>query len=46
MVDIKEKRGYWKLEEEAQDRTLCGIRFGKGYGPVRKTDSGTNERTN
>jgi hypothetical protein len=32
--DLIEKRGYWKLKEEAVDSTLWRIRFGKGYGPV------------
>jgi hypothetical protein len=32
--DIKEKTGDWKLKEEALDRTLWRIRFGRGYGPV------------
>jgi hypothetical protein len=32
--DRKEKRRYWKLKEEAIDRTLCRTRFGRGYGPV------------
>ena len=32
--DLKEKRRYWKLKEEALDRTMWGIRFGRGYGPV------------
>jgi hypothetical protein len=32
--DLKEKRGHWKLKEEALDRTLWRIRFGRGYGPV------------
>jgi hypothetical protein len=32
--DLKEKRGYWKLKEEALDRTLRRTRFGKGYRPV------------
>jgi hypothetical protein len=32
--DLKEKRRYWKLKEEALDRTLWRIRFGRGYGPV------------
>jgi hypothetical protein len=36
--DIKEKRRYWKLKEEALDRTQWRTRFGRGYGPVvRKT---------
>jgi hypothetical protein len=32
--DLKEKTGYWKLKEEALDRTLWRTRFGGGYGPV------------
>jgi hypothetical protein len=32
--DLKEKRGYWKMKEEALDRTLWRTRFGRGYGPV------------
>jgi hypothetical protein len=31
---LKEKRRYWKLKEEALDRTLWRTRFGRGYGPV------------
>jgi hypothetical protein len=32
--DLKEKRRYWKLKEEALDRTLWRTRVGRGYGPV------------
>jgi hypothetical protein len=32
--DLKQKRRYWKLNEEALDSTLCRIRFGSGYGSV------------
>jgi hypothetical protein len=32
--DLKEMRRYWKLKEEALDRTLWRTRFGRGYGPV------------
>jgi hypothetical protein len=32
--DLREKRIYWKLKEEALDRTLWKTRFGRGYGPV------------
>jgi hypothetical protein len=32
--DLKEKRRYWKLEEETLDRTLWRTRFGRDYGPV------------
>jgi hypothetical protein len=30
--DVMEKIGYWKLKEEAQGRTMCVIRFGRGCG--------------
>jgi hypothetical protein len=33
---LKEKRGYWKLKEEALDRIVWRNRFGRGYGPVVK----------
>jgi hypothetical protein len=32
--DLKERRGYSHLEEEALDRTMCKTRFGRGFGPV------------
>jgi hypothetical protein len=32
--DLKEKRRYWKLKEEALDRTLWRTRLGRGCGPV------------
>jgi hypothetical protein len=32
--DLKDKRRYWKLKEEALDRTQWSTRFGRGYGPV------------
>jgi hypothetical protein len=31
---LKETKRYWKLREEALDRTHWRARFGKGYGPV------------
>jgi hypothetical protein len=40
--DLKEKRWYRELEEEALDRTLWRTRFGKGYGPAARE---TRERT-
>jgi len=40
---LKETRGYWKLKEEAQDSTLWTTRFGRGYGPVVKTDYRMNK---
>jgi hypothetical protein len=30
--DLKEKKRYWKLEQEALDRTLWRTHFGRGYG--------------
>ena len=35
--DLKETRGYWKLKEEALDRTLWGTRCGTLW-TRRKTD--------
>jgi len=32
--DIKEKRGYSQLKQEALDRTMWRARFGRGFGPV------------
>jgi hypothetical protein len=32
--DLKEKRGYWKLKEEALDRALWRTRFGRRYRHV------------
>ena len=32
--DLKERRGYSHLKEEALDRTMWRNRFGKGFGPV------------
>jgi hypothetical protein len=34
LYDLKIKRRYWKLKEEALGRTLWRTRFGRGYGPV------------
>jgi hypothetical protein len=34
LVDLKKKRGYRKLNEEALDRSLSRTGFGRGYGPV------------
>jgi hypothetical protein len=31
---LKKERRYWKLKEEALDRTLWRTRFGRDYGPV------------
>jgi hypothetical protein len=32
--DLKERRGYSLLQEEALDRTMVTARFGRGFGPV------------
>jgi hypothetical protein len=32
--DLKEKKGYSHLKEEALDRTMWRARFGRGFGPV------------
>jgi hypothetical protein len=32
--DVKEKWVYWKLKEEALDRTQWRTRFGRSCGPV------------
>jgi hypothetical protein len=34
LVDLKDRRGYSHLKEEALDRTICRNRFGGGFGPV------------
>ena len=41
--DLKERRGYSHLKEEALDRTLWTARFGRGFGPVvRQTSNEMN----
>jgi hypothetical protein len=32
--DLKERRGYSHLKEEALDRTVWRARFGRSFGPV------------
>ena len=32
--DLKDRRGYSHLKEEASDRTMWRNRFGRGFGPV------------
>jgi hypothetical protein len=34
--DLKETKRYWKLKEEAEDRTLWRNQFRRGYGPVAR----------
>jgi len=38
MDNLKETREYWKLKEEALDRTVWRTRFGRGCGPVVSED--------
>jgi hypothetical protein len=35
--DLKERRGYSNLKEEALDRTMWRARFGRDFGLVRQT---------
>ena len=44
--DLKEKRGYWKLQEEPVDRTMRRTRFRERLCTCRKTDKIKNERMN
>ena len=39
--DLKEKRGYWQLKEEALERTLWKTSFGRYYGPVVRQTTGS-----
>jgi len=32
--DLKERKGYLQLKEEALDRSMWRARFGRGFGPV------------
>jgi hypothetical protein len=32
--DLKERRGYCRLKEEALARSMWRARFGRGFGPV------------
>jgi hypothetical protein len=34
--DLKERRGYSHLKEEALDSTMWRVRFGRGFGPVAR----------
>jgi len=36
--DLKERRGYSKLKDEALDRTMWRARFGRGFGLVVRRD--------
>jgi hypothetical protein len=42
--ELKEKRGYCHLKEDALDRRMYRARFGRGFRPVvRQTDKWLNE---
>jgi len=44
--DLKERRGYSHLKEEALDHTMWRARFGRGFGPVvRQTTEWMNSHT-
>ena len=34
--ELKDRRGYSHLKEEALDRTMWRARFGRGFGPVER----------
>jgi len=39
--DLKEKRRYWKLKEEAPHHSLWRVHSGRGYGPVARPTEAT-----
>ena len=41
--DLKERRGYYHLKEEALDRTMWRVRFGGDFGPVVRQTTKWNE---
>ena len=41
--DLKERRGYSHLKEEALDRTMGRARFGRGFGHVVRQATKGNE---
>ena len=41
--ELKERRGYSHLKEEALDRTMWRARFGRGFGPVVRQTTKLNE---
>ena len=47
LYDLKDRRGYSHLKEEALDRTMWRNRFRGGFGPVvRQNTEGMNVKTN
>jgi hypothetical protein len=41
--DLKERRGYSHLKEEAVDRNMWRARFGRGLGPVVRQTTKINK---
>jgi hypothetical protein len=41
--DLKERRGYSHLKDEALDRTMWRARFGRGFGPVVRQTTKLNK---
>jgi hypothetical protein len=41
--DLKERKGYAYLKEEALDRTMWRVRFGRGFGCVVRQTAKLNE---
>ena len=41
--DLKERRGYSHLKDEALNRTMWRARFGRGFGPVVRQTTKLNE---
>jgi len=39
LFDLQEKTRYWRMKEEAPDRTLGRTRFGRGYGRVVRLEN-------
>jgi hypothetical protein len=40
LYDLKDRRGYSRLKEEALNRTMWRTRFGRGIGPVIRQTAG------
>jgi hypothetical protein len=39
LADLKDRRGYSHLKEEAQERTMCRNRFGRGFETVARQNT-------
>jgi len=38
-MNLREKRGYWKLKEDARDLTMWRNRFARSYGLVLRQNT-------